>query len=258
MNCSESHNLLQQRLDGAPVPDQVALDRHLAECAECRSLHAAAGRLEEGLSLLPSPAQPDGLNDRIVRALLAERRAARRFRRRVLVATSLAAGLLVVALGLYLRPRSDESPGVLDRIQGYVSAIFGPRMTLPASSHGPPPAPLPGWVDRELDEMQRNATPPSLQASVSEAGSAVVSLTRRTADETVGQGRMLLPDMVPVPDDASPEVVRQTIDPAAQSLREARQGAAVSFEPVTTSARRAVGLFLREVPGADADPKPGL
>jgi hypothetical protein len=38
------------------------------------------------------------------------------------------------------------------------------------------------------------------------------------------------------------------LEPGTQSLREAQEGVAVGFEPVTSSARRAVNLFLREIP----------
>ena len=48
------------------------------------------------------------------------------------------------------------------------------------------------------------------------------------------------------------------LDPPARSLREAGEGVSVGLEPVADSARRVVGLFLRELPPMDAAPRGGL
>jgi len=78
-----------------------------------------------------------------------------------------------------------------------------------------------------------------------EAGSTLVALVNRTADETVGQGRMLLPQEVPSPRLTVADNWQPALSP--QAIRDAQDGVAVGFEPVTDSARRAVNLFLREL-----------
>jgi hypothetical protein len=101
------------------------------------------------------------------------------------------------------------------------------------------------------------APPGSLRESVTEASSAVVNLTRRTADETVGSTRLLLPVVVARPPADEPAGT-SPLDPPVRSLREAGQGLSAGLEPVTSSARRAFDLFLREVPPMDTENKPGL
>jgi hypothetical protein len=78
-----------------------------------------------------------------------------------------------------------------------------------------------------------------------EAGSTLVALVNRTADETVGQGRVLLPQEVPAPRLTVADNWQPALSP--QAIRDAQDGVAVGFEPVTDSARRAVNLFLREL-----------
>jgi hypothetical protein len=87
----------------------------------------------------------------------------------------------------------------------------------------------------------------SLQASVREAGTALAALVERTADEAVGESRALLP--AGLPRQAAFEADTLAFDPSVRSLREVSQGLSAGLEPVTASARRAVDLFLREMPG---------
>jgi hypothetical protein len=85
----------------------------------------------------------------------------------------------------------------------------------------------------------------------------VVGLTRRTADETVGQGRLLLPAVVARaerPDAGGPG----PMDPPLRSLRTTGEGVSAGLEPVTSSARRAVDLFFHEIPALEPESKQGL
>jgi hypothetical protein len=160
------------------------------------------------------------MSRRIVAAVLAERRGQRRRQRLARVAVGLAAAVLVFVLLDKQRPQ--------------------PPLT--------PRAPLP-----EVAEAPSG----SLRESVTEASSAVVNLTRRTADETVGSTRLLLPVVVasaPTDDPAVPS----PMDPPVRSLREAGQGLSAGLEPVTSSAKRALDLFLREVPPMENENKSGL
>jgi hypothetical protein len=223
MNCLACETLLQDRLDGAPSdPNGAALAGHLASCPVCRERYAAATRLEEGLRLLPPPALPSGMCRRLVAAVLAERRGRLRRQRWARVAVGLAAAVLVFVL--------------LDKQR-------------------PQPLSLPPSSPREV--VVADAPTGSLRESVTEASSAVVNLTRRTADETVGNTRLLLPMMVTSASmDEAP--MPSPMDPPVRSLREAGQGLSAGLEPVTSSAKRAFDLFLREVPPMETENKPGL
>jgi hypothetical protein len=101
---------------------------------------------------------------------------------------------------------------------------------------------------------KKEEKPPFTQTAlnIQEAGTTFVALVNRTADETVGQGRVLLPQGVPAPDLPVSNAWSTDLEPSSQALRDAQDGVAVSFEPVTSSARRAVNLFLREVPSMES------
>ena len=220
MNCIEFQHQLQLRLDGELQIDSLGVEQHVLQCAKCRALESAVQRLECGLGIGAAVALPPGLSERIVRHVLAARRARRRYRRGVLSA-AVAATLLLAAFIAYSRLR--VSPG---------DAPAPVAKTAPTNE--PPPA-------------------VALQRSVREAGSALVSLMGRTADEAIEQGRILFPSSLArtavVDGDSSP------LDPPVRSLREAGEGVSAGLQPVTRSARRAVDLFLREIPGEAGNQK---
>ena len=80
----------------------------------------------------------------------------------------------------------------------------------------------------------------------------MAALTNHTAGETVESTRWLVPK-VSAPE--LPKVDLESIEPATGPLREAGEGVSAGLEPVTNSARRAFGLFLRELPPMDEAPK---
>jgi hypothetical protein len=242
MSCRVCHDLIQRHLDGsAPPPGEQRgssplswgapdrgdepggspeIDRHLHECPRCATLFAAAHRLREGLRLLVPPAPPAGLADRLTARLCAE---AGRHRRRRWTAGSLgalaAAAAVLLALGLALQGTPRE-PGA----QTLASV---------ATDKGAP--------DR-----------PAVRESMAEAGSAVAALTGRTADATLSQTAGLLPPLLeawaqtPL---ASPDTVEPPpLEAPARPFREAGAGLSAGLEPVADSARRAVDLFLRDLP----------
>jgi hypothetical protein len=257
MNCRAFHDLLQQYLDGegagpggrsegsapeglSPHPNpspqrgeglaQERLNDHLRDCPGCRALFLAARRLREGLRLLTPPAPPADLAGRIV-GQVGGRRGRRAGRLLALAAAgALAAGLLAA---LAPHPGTRPQPGPAPR-----------PAEVPASAPVARGKPAP-----------RPATPVRLRDSVAEAGSAVAALTSRTADETVGPTRALLPAV-------SPGVERLALDNSVEAptgpLREAGEGVSEGLEPVARSARRAVGLLLRELPPGLEDSVPNL
>ena len=138
---------------------------------------------------------------------------------------------------------------------------------------GKAPAPTPAPVVRQEEKavpqppapplvrnpQKANPTPktPSLTETVQDAQSALVQLGQRTAEETVEGGRHLMPREVPTPPEANTGLLTETLDPPARSLAEAGQDVSVGLEPVTNSAKRAVNLFLEEIPPVQSGKKTG-
>jgi hypothetical protein len=227
MNCLECQELIQQRLDDETVAvDAVDLEHHLTLCQDCRELHAAAQRLSEGLRLLFRPSPPEDLGERICGRVWVARRRRQRLRY-VLAAGTLAAGLLLTVFAAYFYPRPEPHLGRQNRL-------------------------VQGGQPRPIE------APPSIEGSFKEGSWAVVNLTRRLADETMGQTRVLLPDTLPDALVGDTELVQDVLEPPAQSLREVRHGVVAGLEPVATSARRAVDLFLRQIPPLVSEGKRGL
>jgi predicted anti-sigma-YlaC factor YlaD len=228
MICRECQELVQVYLDGDSLgPAKAEVRRHLAACPDCRELYAAAQRLKAGLQWFAPAVPPLGLAKRIETRILTQTkrvRSLRQFAASLAVAASL---LVAVLLAYHFMKRS-----------------------------GPP-------VDGQADLQAQNPaivppSSPSLHRSVEEASEAVVSLTRRATDETIEQGRLLLPVVLPGQGLAELREPLPAPRPPDQSLRDLQQGMAAGLEPVTTSARRAVDLFLREIPPMGAERKEGL
>ena len=206
---------MQRMLDGEPPgPERTELAQHLSGCSACRDTHGAAWLLRDRLCYLKSPRPPVLMSERICTQVLKEYRI--RQRRRRLVEVAALAACLVIAIGLLYWSTSG-------------------KVTESPNSHG--------------SEVATSA--PSLKSSLQEAGAAVFSLTRRTADETLQNTKLLLP---------APDAERKrraedlAFEAPVQSLRLVEEGVAAGFEPVAMSARRAVNLIVREVSRPDERP----
>jgi hypothetical protein len=214
MNCLDCQEQLQRLLDGdGPNVSTADLDLHLSVCSSCRELHAAGQRLLEGVRFLRCPVPPAGLAQRINQQLQVRQRRLR-FVHRFLLPTAVAASLLVATMAGYFALRPAPAPKwteIADR------------------GFGLPPVP-----------------PPSFNQHVEEAGLAVVSLTRRTAGETIEQGRLLLPRIFTGRSAPQAQFIQPVLQPPAESLREIKESMSIGLEPVTTAARRALDLLLRE------------
>jgi hypothetical protein len=210
MDCVECQELMQRYLDGEPdALGRAGLAAHLSICPDCRDWYAAAQCLLDGLRFLSPPQPPAALMEQICRQIVAERVRAARFRR-LRVISAVAAGLLLVCSAAYLGLRA-------------ISKVD---------------------TQAELTRLRPDRSLPSLQHRIEEAGLAVVALTRRTADETMSETKLLLPMNIPQASVGDSQELEHALEPPAQSLWEIQEGMTAGLEPVATSARRAVGFFL--------------
>jgi hypothetical protein len=224
--CSAYQAFLQTRLDGRgdeglPEP----LQAHAQTCPDCLALREAA-QLFEDVFPLPAPRPSPDLTPRLITAVLADRRQRQARRRLATVALAVAASVLVL-VGARL--------------------LWHPVGAGPALARKPNSAPPSG---NERARGPARGEQLALRDSLDEARSAVAALTTHTADRTVEPTRMLLPAVasewaefpMTSPDWGEP------LDPPAQPLGEAGQSVSAGLEPVTSSARRAVSLFFRDLP----------
>ena len=208
--CDAARAALQRLLDGEANWDRPDAASHRAACVDCRE-ELALARLVPGA--VSQPAFPSELTNRVVGAAVTQYRRGRIVRYAGLGA-ALAASILVAAVVFQpSRQTITESPSVA---------------TLPRPNADASPG-------KPLGEV------------VSEARDALVSLTRRTANETRATSVALVPDPK-LPDVAD-------AGDGLEPLADAQVAAARSVEPIKTSARRALNLFLR---AADPPNKPAV
>ncbi len=219
MNCLECQELLQRRLDGQPVPDRAALERHLAICVDCRERHAAAGLLLEALRT-PSQPQPSlDLAERTAALVLRDRRA-RQFRRRLWTGLAVAASLLLAVAGYYW---------------------FNPSRTVPPLAKAPPP---------KQQEPPPKADP-ALHRSIGEAREALAASLEKFAEKVRDDAQVLQGQsfqFVSVGGVPGVNPLTQPLDSTAEGLRQSRHGASAAMRTVAGSARRALNYFLRKMP----------
>jgi hypothetical protein len=195
------------------------LEAHLTTCKSCRELHALSRGMLHGLSQMSRPVPPAGFADAIVRSVLRDR--ARRRRRRWLVGASAAAAVVLALVGVFRLTRPDS----------HVTVVSADRP---------------------------DASQPSLQENVQQAGQALADLTLRTAAETLQTSRTFVP-AVEFTGATDPQVVLP--DMPAESRRawnDAVGGVSVGLEPLAESARQAASFFRREVPLLGQDSGSGM
>ena len=241
MNCRAYQDLLQLDLDGAePAPEA---EQHLRECPACAG---ATHRLRQALRLLAPPAVPPEFSERIVRQVCAEQaqvrrlRARRRLYQRLRTVVGLAAAaclLMAVAIAFSRRgpgpSPSTDSAGVSPD-KPVTLPPRQPRNEGRKTPIAPPDHPLP------------------LRESMVEAGSAVAGRVVSAAS-SVGETASFL---MPTPPMSVPDDLSQPLEPSARPFREAGAEVSAGLDPLTNSARRAVGRFLSDLPsGAQTAPQ---
>jgi hypothetical protein len=226
MTCVECQECLHRLLDGPAGAVDGSVAEHVAACPECGSLQLAGRRLQDGLRLVSAPQPPRDFVERVVASIIADRLGRRQSRRRWFAAAALAASLLLAILAGYRWLGLGET----NRVQpGPIANGSTPTRETP----------MPG---------------PSPRDSVSGAGEAVASLSRKATEETVEQTRLLWP-VATAPLSFDGIDIQTPLEPPAQSLREAGQNVSSGLEPVATSARRAMNLFIRDLPPVEPGKK---
>jgi hypothetical protein len=226
MTCAECQEYWQQILDGRPEAGAASFAEHMAACPACGQWNTAVRRMRDGLRLVAAPPVPSDFAQRVAERVIADQVGRQRQRRRWFASAALAASLFLAVFAGYRWINSKE-PGPVSP---------GP---VADGGKGAPEAPTPA---------------PSPRASVTEAGEAVASLSRKATEETVEQTRLLWP-VATAPLSFDGIDLQTPLDPSAQSLREAGQGVSSGLEPVANSARRAMNLFWRELPPVDSGKK---
>jgi len=226
MNCNACQALCQLILDGNAPAEQVDLDQHLRDCADCRAYHHTALRLQAGLRRLRPPSVPTDLAARVVATIQADRLRTRRKRLRMTLGLAAAASVLVAVSAWLIRPYFAPAPPPDNKNENYVQPITQPP--------------------REASLSPRQ--------SVEKVVETVASLTTEKTAETVAQTKQLLPLVGPVlPDWSQQPIVTEPKLP----FREAGHGVVSAVEPVADHAKRFMGMVRRDfLP--DVTAKPGL
>jgi predicted anti-sigma-YlaC factor YlaD len=191
LNCRESLDWLQRRLDGAGLGMPASVAEHARDCADCRGRIQAANQLFAGLGTRSARYMPTPpMTERIIRAVERDRRQLR-LRRWAAVGTALAAAIV---LAVWLSNAGHRNTG-------------SPAM--------------------------------SLRQSAADAGEAVVAISKRAVNETVGESRLLVPQL------EMPKIVNSSLALATAPIENTGRNMADGLAPVANSARRAVNLFFR-------------
>jgi hypothetical protein len=215
MNCHECEALLQRQLDGETLV-QAELDRHLAQCSNCRSLFAAGQLLLSGLRRMPAPVPPEALTRRIVNRVLEDHiRSYRRVRWAVAVAMVAASVLFVVWVYYYVQPDNT----------------------------GPAALPMAKADDANRDKGNSSDKDKNQQA-IQQARHALDHLTTRIIDRSRKEV------------DETPEVTVLVEGPRLDQLRDLadirlarqRSGMAIGLQTVAATTRRGLDFMLRDNP----------
>jgi hypothetical protein len=92
-------------------------------------------------------------------------------------------------------------------------------------------------ADPGLSEL---AKAPSLRRDAAEATDAIVAIGQRTAEQTLGESRLFIPKV------ELPPIAASALSSAAAPINDAGKGLIDGLEPVTSSARRAIGMFMKD------------
>jgi hypothetical protein len=262
MSCELFKTWLQESLDGARAGVPGDMQHHLDGCSECRSWYEASAKLRTGLSLRAAPTPGPGLSSRIV-ALVLREHLARRRRRRAAWAVLAVAASLICAIVIVLAWRSsmvrDHGNSVV-RVPSSIPSSSAVNGSNQASSSGVAKVVsdvlalglgkaermrLASAIEALLASLGAQPEPPpaSVAEGIEDMGSLFASRLRRTADD----GKTLLDIVTP----RTP--VSTNAGENGNGSGDPTESVQTGLKPVTGSARRAVDLFMRSVPGVDRE-----
>jgi hypothetical protein len=151
MNCHECDGLLQRLLDGEVVASPE-LDRHLADCGNCRGLFAAAQRMLSGLRHMPAPLPPPHLARQVTQRVVRERLS--RTRIRWSAAAAMMAACVLVAIWFYQNRNQDFALApVADADQAKSTQAKDPTLTQTARDRGKA---LDHFASQMLDKVRKD------------------------------------------------------------------------------------------------------
>ena len=226
MNCLECQDLLHSRLDGDNQAASPALDQHLASCELCRHNHAAGTLMLEGLkALAPVPELRPEFTQRLVDRIIYDRHKRRvRMKRRAWITAGLAAAILIIVFVGNFWPAQPNPTPIVD-------------------NHKQQEAPAVKQIENQAEEKG-----PAFAQKMEEAGSDILALTNRVAQEPARLLVSIRPRDLP----GLPNGSGVSLEPATQSLRQAGQGMSEGLNTVSRNAGRAVSFFINELPVLDS------
>lgn len=99
---------------------------------------------------------------------------------------------------------------------------------------------LAAWLMNRPAAGPQMVQAPLLRDAAGDAGNAVVAIGKRAASETLGESRLLVPKV------DLPPVAVTALASAAAPINDAGKGLLDGLEPMASSARRAIGMFVRD------------
>ena len=134
MNCKEANSLIHEYLDGElGEADQRQLRHHLSQCTDCRRHLRSLEKTDAFIRSLPRTRVPDGLTDRIMQQIPAQRKQStwmRWIRRHP--AASVAVVFIIVMLGSFASLWNQDQALILKGSDLDQLEISGKHVTVPA------------------------------------------------------------------------------------------------------------------------------
>jgi hypothetical protein len=235
--CRATVELLQRALDGDASAEALDADAHPGACPTCRERLRAARVLLAALAVPAAPVVvPSGFADRVLGAMKADRRA--RSRRRVFAAVGGLAVAAAVLVGVWfiVNANGETKPGQ-PQPKGFAKQPEPPEVA-PAPREKPEPAPEP--------------RPLRIGETLASAGQTLTETPKPLADSVAVAPKLF--GALTGPFTGPPGPMAADLEPARQSLAGLPDAARTGMEPVTDTAQKALGRFLRDV--GSVQPKP--
>jgi hypothetical protein len=194
--CGLFEERMNRALDGECSLADLAYEPHLAACADCRASLSAVQLMLNGLDAQPTILPPVGFVDRVVPVVLAERK------------------------------QTQERAWTLKMFLGSLAASIALAIGVAAPWRTAP--------DTSVAKAVPPKVVPSVQKSFADAGSAVVSLTKKAATETLAPAKNLF-------------AFAESKKPTAPARATEVPAATTAIQPITDTTKRAINLFIRDV-----------